>query len=266
MLILRRVLRIFQLQSLVGDMPEISVPAVGILVGTEGEIDPLLLAVGDFILSGTEGPDIAHPPRCEDIEVGGQGLYGKLKADLIISLSRCAVADRLRAFLPRDLHKALCDSRTGHRSSEQILILIAGIGPDAGKHIVLTEIIADVLDVELCRSGELRSLREAVQLLPLSYIDTDTDDLIAEVLLQPGDNRRRIQPSGIRQYNLFPLRLVFRHQLSHISCLSGGSFPALKFIPRAVRPFRNQAVSYYRRTEKASRIWIFILFFMKFIQ
>ena len=103
------------------------------------------------------------------------------------------MTDGLCALLPCNLYELLCNHRTRHRRTEKILILVDSIGLNTRHHIVLTEIIRDILDIKLRSTGKLRSLGKAIQLLALSDIHTAADDFIAEGLLQPGNDRCRIK-------------------------------------------------------------------------
>ena len=98
--------RIFQFQSLVADVPEVSVTAVAVL-GVKGKIDAVFAAVFDLILTGLHGPEIGHTPGSDDLDIRSQSTDAQLKTNLVVPFSCCAVADSYRAFLAGDLHQFL---------------------------------------------------------------------------------------------------------------------------------------------------------------
>ena len=214
MIVVRLLRRILQLEALMRDMHEVPVTAVGIILG-EGERDALRLDVVVLILTGLEGPDIRHTPRSDDIEIRGQCLDGQLETNLIISLTGCTMADRLRALLPCDLDQLLRDRRTRHRGTEQVLVLVGCIGLETRKHIVVAEVVRDILDVQLRRTRDLRTLCQTIQLVTLPYIDTAADHLIAEGLLQPRHDTGCIETTGVSQNDLLTLRVILWYQITH---------------------------------------------------
>ena len=67
-------------------------------------------------------------------------------------------------------------------------------------------------DVQLAGAGLFSLLLQTVQLIPLAHIGGHGDDLgVVVVLLQPGDDDRSIQSSGISEDDFFDLR--------HCNCL-----------------------------------------------
>ena len=129
-----------------GDVPEVAVTAVALAHG-ERKIDAVLLAVLDLILTGLHGPDICHSPGSDDLQVRSQSLDAELEADLVISFSCRAVADRCRALLAGNLDELLCDQRAGHRGAEQVFVLIDSARVDAGHDVVVSEFIDDVFNI-----------------------------------------------------------------------------------------------------------------------
>ena len=214
MIVVRLLRRILQLQALMRDMHEVPVTAVGIILG-EGKRDALGLDVVVLILTGLEGPDIRHTPRSDDIKIRCQCLDGQLETNLIIALTGRTMTDGLRALLPGDLNQLLRDRRTCHRGTEQVLVLVGCIGLETRKHIVVAEVIRDILDVQLRRTRNLRTLRQTIQLVALSYIHTAADDLIPEGLLQPRHDTGRIETTGISQNDLLTLRIILWYQITH---------------------------------------------------
>ena len=125
------------------------------------------------------------------------------------------MTDGLCALLPGNLDQLLRDRRTCHRRTEQVLVLVGCIGLETRKHIVVAEVIRDILDVQLRRTRNLRTLCQTIQLVALSYIDTAADDLITEGLLQPWHDTGRIKTTRISQNDLLTLRIILWYQITH---------------------------------------------------
>ena len=173
------------------DVPEIAVTAVR---GVRGERkgDPMFSAVCDLRLPGIHGPLVTAP--CGDNpQIRGQCLYAQFKADLIVSLSCGAMADGRSILLSGNLYQFFGNQRPGHGSPQEIFILIHSPCLDTGYHILIAELVCDILNIELGSPAGYSPLLQPVQLFLLPAVHTDTDNLIVEILLQPGDDGGGIQ-------------------------------------------------------------------------
>ena len=65
---------------------------------------------------------------------------------------------------------------------------------------------ACVDQVEVARAGVERLLLQALGLLGLTDVDGDRDDLAAVVLLEPGDDDRRVETARVGEGDLADLR------------------------------------------------------------
>ena len=207
MVIIGLVGRIFQFQAFMADVPQVAVAAVAGIRG-ERKVDAVGLAVGDFGFPGIQGPLIVSP--CGDnLDVGSQRLDAKLETDLVVALAGSAVADGDSAFFAGNLHQLFGDQGAGHGSAQQVFVFVNSVGLYAGNDIIVAEFIHHVQNIQLGSAAELRPLFQAVQFFFLSAVDADTDDLIIEVFLQPGDNGGSIQSAGISQnYFFFHFKIV----------------------------------------------------------
>ncbi len=167
--------RILELKALVGDVPDVAVTAVGVVLGAEGKVDAMSLCIGDLGLAGVELPE-GVAPCGDDLEIRCQGLDAELKADLVISLSGGTVADGDGVLLAGDLNQLLGNEGSCHGGSDQVLVLIDGVCLDAGSDVLVAELIDHVEDVELVGTAVLGSLLETGELLLLADIDADADD------------------------------------------------------------------------------------------
>ena len=201
MVIVGSVCGILELEAFVADVPEVPVTAVA-AVGGEGKLDAVRLAVRDLGFTGVHGP-LGASPGSDDIEVGSQSLDAHLETDLVIALAGRAVADRGRAFLAGDLDKLLGDQRTCHGSTQQILVFIDGMSLYAGDNILIGKLITYIQNVELLGAAVFCAFLEMIQLLFLSAVDTDADDVKTVVFLQPGNDRRCVQTAAVCQDDFF---------------------------------------------------------------
>ena len=85
----------------------------------KGKVNAFLTTVGELILAGAEGPEFRHAPGGDDFEFGGKGFHAQLKANLVVALSRRAVANRNGVFLSCQFHEFLGYQRAGQRIAEQ---------------------------------------------------------------------------------------------------------------------------------------------------
>ena len=110
------------------------------------------------------------------------------------------MADRVCAFLERNIYDALCDDRAREGSAEQVL-LIGCARLDGRNDIVINKFLGQILDVQLGSAGLERLLLQTVQLSTLTDVAGNRDDLAAVMLLEPRDQYRSIQTAGICQNN-----------------------------------------------------------------
>ena len=128
------------------DVPEVSVTAVALGV-IERKVNAVGLAVFDFVFPRLKCPEVCHTPGSDNFDIRSQSLDSKLKTDLIIALAGRAVADRDSTFLACDFDEFLYDSRAGHGSSEQVLVLIDCACLYARHNEIFREIVVNVLNV-----------------------------------------------------------------------------------------------------------------------
>src|SRR4051812_23328230 len=94
-------------------------------------------------------PELPFTPRCDDADVGLQGVIAELEADLIVALAGGTVTDRIGADPPRDLDLLLRDQRPRNRRAEQILALVNRVRAEHREDVVADEFLAHVLDEDV---------------------------------------------------------------------------------------------------------------------
>ena len=100
--------RIFQISSLMTDMPDVLVTAVN-LFQRLGDRNIMRFCISDTVFTGLEIP---LSPRRYDLERRIQRVNTGFKTNLIVALSRAAVSDGHSAFLMSDSDQFLRDQRT----------------------------------------------------------------------------------------------------------------------------------------------------------
>ena len=131
------------------------------------------LGVIDGFLAGA---DVPHAPWGDDDELRSQRLVRQLEPDLIVALPRAAVRHGVR--IPRgQSYLGFGLERPGDGSAQQIFPLIDGPGTEHGKEVVPGELLPKVHDVQLRCAGGLGFLLQACEVLVLSHVGADGDDL-----------------------------------------------------------------------------------------
>jgi hypothetical protein len=149
--------------------------------------------------------EIPVPPGRDHLDVGVEAVIAELEADLVIPLAGRAVADGIGADHVGNLDLALGDQRPGNRGAEQVDAFVDGIGPEHREDEIADEFLAHVLDEDVFRlhAGGQRLLAGWLQLLALAEIGGESDDFAAEFHLQPFQDDRGVEASGIGKDNLF---------------------------------------------------------------
>ena len=115
MLVVRLVAGIFQFQTFVADVPDITVTAVG-RIGGERKMNAMSLAVFDLGFPGVHVPFVASPGS-DDLDIGSQSLDAQLETDLVVTFTGCTVADGYSAFFSGNLYQFLGDQGSCHGST-----------------------------------------------------------------------------------------------------------------------------------------------------
>ena len=115
MLVVGLVAGIFQLQTFVADVPDVTVTAVG-RIGGERKVNTMSLAVLDFGFTGVHVPLIASPGS-DDLDIGSQSLDAQLETDLVVTLTGSTVADSYSTFFSGNLYQLLGNQGSCHGST-----------------------------------------------------------------------------------------------------------------------------------------------------
>ncbi len=140
------------------------------------------------------GPRLELPfaPWRDHLDRRIEGVGGQLESDLVVAFAGRTVGDGVGAGLVGDLDEALGDQRAGNRRSEEVDPLIDRVHPHHREDEVADEFLAKVLDVDLLDPHQFRLLAGRLQLLALSEIGGEGDDLGAVGGLKPLEDDRGV--------------------------------------------------------------------------
>ena len=206
LVVVRRIGGVFQFQSFVADVPDVTVAAIAVAL-LHRALYAVSLTIGHLILTRLHIPD---SPGSDDLKLGRQCLDRQLETHLVITLAGAAVADRISAFLQRDIYQYLGDQGTRHRSAQHVGALIDSASLQRGVDIVRDKLFRHILQIELGSTALQRALFQTICLLALSHVNAGSNYITIIVLLQPGNDYRRVQAARVSQYNL---HLLIHHNL-----------------------------------------------------
>src|SRR6185295_1731977 len=105
------------------------------------------------------------------------------------------------------------DERPRKRGAQQINTFVDGVCFYSGEDEVAHEFFAQVLDVELRRTGLKSLLLEPAEFFGLTYIGRETNDLARVGFFQPPQYYGRIQSARVCEHNLVDFLLLDLHQV-----------------------------------------------------
>ena len=183
--------RILEHAALKTHVQQIGIGRVGLLWRCR-HIDAVGTGVGLEV-----GPTLHVPftPGGNHFDVGVEGHGVQLEADLIVSLAGGTVTDGIGAGLGGRLDEALGDHRPGERGAQQVVTLVYGVGPQSRENEVGNELVDQVVDDGLRRSGRDGLFTSLFYLFALANVGGVSDHLEAPFLNQPAENDRGVETS-----------------------------------------------------------------------
>ena len=137
------------------------------------------------------------------VSVGLSARVVDVEADLVVALAGAAVRDGRRLLDLGDLDELLRDERAAERRRQRVAVLVERVGLQRRQDVVARELLAHVEHVRADGAGRQRAVADVLELLALSEVHRDGDDLGAVLLREPGDGDRRVEPAGVRQHDPF---------------------------------------------------------------
>ena len=174
----------------------------------------VLVGVGEQFVAGEEIP---FPPGCDDLDIGHEGVGAEFKAHLVISFAGGPVGDGIGLLLAGDLDQPLGNEGPCNGGAQQVLALIDGVGPKHREDEVSDEFLAEVFDVDLLHTKLFGLLPGGLKLLALADVGGEGDDLAAVLVLQPLEDDRGVESTGVGQHNFLDLGVCHV-----VSCARGG--------------------------------------------
>ena len=192
----RRFRRVLEHAALIGDVQQIGVHGIGRLALALFVVDrdAVLVGIGHQLVARQQVP---FAPGCDHLDVGHQRVGAKFEANLIVALAGGAVRNRIGLFAPGDLDQTLGNQRTGDGGSQQIFAFVEGVGAKHRKHEVTHELFAQVFDVDLFYAEFFGLGTRRLELFTLTDIGGEGDDLASVGVLQPFEDHRGVEATGI---------------------------------------------------------------------
>ena len=186
------------------EMPQVFIfRVVGLTIDLERDV--VRLGVLDLLLTGF---DIPFSPRRDDRHIRSEMFDRQLKTHLIVALAGASVADRVRAFFERYVHKALCDAGSRGRGAQQI-VFVDSARLHGGDDIFIDIFLGQIQHIELGRAGLDRLFLESVELIVLTDIARNRDDLaVIVVLFEPRNDDRCVQSAAVSQHYFFDICFI----------------------------------------------------------
>ena len=140
-------------------------------------------------------------PRSDNLQFGRESFDRQLKTDLVVAFARCAVSNRVTAFVERNLHELFGDNRAGERRSEQIFFFVSRAGFERREDVLLDEIASEVGDENFRRAGFERFVVHDVEFVALTDVRANRNDFATVILFEPRDDNRGVQTAAVRECN-----------------------------------------------------------------
>ena len=200
-IVVRFVCGIFQFQTFMAQMPQVSVTAVGVVMAYfEG--DTMVSQVLDFVFTGLHFPCV-QSPGSDDFHFGCQCFDCQFETNLVITFACCTVADCCCAFCFSDFNHSLCDDGTSHGCTQQIFAFIYSVCFYAGVNSVCDEFFYQIFDVQFGSACFQCFFFQTVCFFTLTNVTAYADHFAVVVFFQPRDDAGCIQTAGICQNDFF---------------------------------------------------------------
>ena len=203
--------RIFQDFPFGGNVQQIGVLGEGRFAALVlGNRNLMMFGIGDQFCAGIQIP---FAPGGDDLDVRLQRVIAEFKADLVIAFAGRAMGNRIGTHHLGNFNLALGNQRARDGGAQQIRAFILSIGAKHGEDIVAHKFFAQVFDEDLLDPHHLGFLAGRLQFFTLPQIGGEGHNLTAIGVLQPAQDDRGIQATGICQYDL--INVFFHASLAH---------------------------------------------------
>src|SRR5690606_36078038 len=196
---------VFQHAALIGDVQQVGVYGVRRLGAGLGEVhrNVGLLGVGH---QGFAGGQVPVAPGRDHLHAGLERVGAQLEAHLVVALAGGAVGDGVGAGFVGDLDQTLGDQRAGDGGAQQVFAFVDGVGAEHREHEVADAFFAQVVDVDFLDAHGLRLGAGRLDLFALAQVSGEGHHFAVVGVLQPLENHRGVQATGIGQNHLLNVR------------------------------------------------------------
>ncbi|MNQ88364.1 hypothetical protein D3C85_1036220 [compost metagenome] len=237
---------VFQHAALIGDVQQVGVHGVrGLLLAVTLDRDAVLLGIVHQLLAGQQVP---LAPGSDDLHARFERIGAQFETHLVVALAGGAMGDGVGAGLVGDLDQALGDQRTGDGGTQQVLAFVDGVGAEHRVDEVADELFAQVVDVDFLDAHGLGLGAGRLDLLALAEVGGEGHHFAVIGILQPLEDHRGVQATGISQDNLLHVRHAINStgvvRKTRDSTDPGGQIT----VARQLMTTRRQILSTARRT------------------
>jgi hypothetical protein len=143
----------------------------------------------------------------DDPQFGREHLKGHVEAHLVVALAGAAVRDRHGAHVARRVDHQLGDQGAPQSRRERVATLVEAARQQRRPDEVVDEDLPRVERARFDGARLERLLLDRLEILALSQLCGEADDVEVVSLLDPLHGDRRVEPSAVRQYDLFPFHV-----------------------------------------------------------
>ncbi len=120
----RRIRGIFEFATFMAEVPDVAVAAVYVFLALF-DLHVVFCGVGDGVFARI---DVPFAPGSDDLYVWSDGFVSQFESHLVVAFSCAAVREAVGAELKSEFGLAFAKDGPGHRSPEEISVLIDGAG------------------------------------------------------------------------------------------------------------------------------------------
>ncbi len=242
--------RVFQVTAFEGDVQQVGVHGIrrATVLVLHVHRNAVFLGVGQQLLAGQQVP---LAPWGNHFYIRLQAVVAQLETHLVVTLAGSTVRYRVGAGEVGDFDLALGDQRAGDGGAQQVLAFVNGVGAEHREHEVAYKLFAQVIDEDVfLLDAELQRLLACrLQLFALAQVGGEGHHFALIGVLQPLQDHRSIQATGIGQYHFIDVcHRLLSQSTSRVSRVhdpasgiqSGLSGRACGFLPRPIPRFAGR--------------------------
>ncbi len=193
---------VFQYAAFIRDVQQVGVHGVRGLLAVTLNGDVVLFSVGQQLLAGHQVP---LAPWRNHFYARLKRIGTQLETHLVVALAGGTVGDGIGTGFVGNFNQALGDQRTGDGSTQQVLAFINGVGAEHRENKVAHKFFTQVVDVDFLDTQRFGLGTGRLDLLALTQVSGEGNDFALVLVLQPLEDYRGIQATGIGQNHLFDI-------------------------------------------------------------